>query len=101
MQTKTKERLEAARLELLDLTLRNPLLNHRKRAKQAAIAGESSTGVFKQFVTDNKTMSFFTAPENGKEAETKDKKDSSKLHAELEPAKLQKTLLSISNDARI
>ena len=52
-------KIEASRRELLDLGLRNPLLNHRTlRAKGVEIVGESSAQVFKTLVTDGYPMTF-------------------------------------------
>ena len=52
-------KIESSRRELLDLSLRNPLLNYRLlRAKGVEIVGESSTQVFDVLVVQGKAMSF-------------------------------------------
>ena len=54
-----RNRLEASRRELLDLGMRNPLLNYRpSRARGIEIIGESTTQVFDVLVTQGKAMSF-------------------------------------------
>ena len=54
-----RTRLEASRRELLDLGLRNPLLNYRPmRAKGVEIVGESAAQVFDVLVVQGKVMSF-------------------------------------------
>jgi hypothetical protein len=57
-------RLDAARQELLDLSLRNPLLNYRPlRAQGVAIVRESAAAVFEILVRQGKAMAFEAAPE--------------------------------------
>lgn len=52
-------KLEASRRELLDLGLRNPLLNYRTlRAKGVEVVGESAAQVFDVLVAQGKAMSF-------------------------------------------
>lgn len=58
-----RERLDADRRELLDLSLRNPLLNYRPRARGLEIVGESSVEVFRSLVLENKRMSFVPVAE--------------------------------------
>ena len=54
-----RARLDASRRELLDLGLRNPLLNYRPlRAKGVEIVGESASQVFDVLVVQGKAMSF-------------------------------------------
>jgi hypothetical protein len=55
-------RLDADRRELLDLTLRNPLLNYRPRARSLEFVGESPEQVFGTLVREGKRMSFLPAP---------------------------------------
>ena len=62
----TKEvlyRLEASRKELLDLGLRNPLINYRKRAKQVNVVDELTREIYRLLVTDGRKMSFKALPE--------------------------------------
>ena len=52
-------KVEASRRELLDLSLRNPLLNYRpSRARGVETAGESAAQVFNTLVVQGKSMSF-------------------------------------------
>ena len=54
-----RARIENSRKELLDLSLRNPLLNYRSlRARGVDIVGESAAQVFETLVTERKAMSF-------------------------------------------
>ena len=59
-------RLEAARRELLDLGLRNPLLNYRLlRSRGLEVADELPAEVFRILVQEGRTMSFLPASEDG------------------------------------
>ena len=59
-------RLEAARRELLDLGLRNPLLNYRLlRSRGVEVLEESPAEVFRILVQEGRTMSFLPAVEDG------------------------------------
>ncbi len=59
-------KIEASRRELLDLGLRNPLLNYRTlRAKGVDIVGESAAQVFQTLVADGRSMSFLPGGEDG------------------------------------
>ena len=54
-------KIEEARKELLDLTLRNPLLNYRYlRARGVEMVGESAAQVFDTLVVKGRTMSFLS-----------------------------------------
>ncbi|WP_257871279.1 DUF4011 domain-containing protein [Hymenobacter sp. J193] len=60
-------RLEASRQELLDLGLRNPLLNFRSSpARGVTVVREQSAQVFDRLVRQGKTMYFAPAPEPDK-----------------------------------
>ena len=62
--------IEASRKELLDLGLRNPLLNYRpSRARGVQIVDERPEEVFRILVTENKTMTFKAVPEPEEDAE--------------------------------
>ena len=63
MTAEVNNRLELSRKELLDLGLRNPLINHRKRAKQVAIVDELATEVYRLLVTEGREFSFNALPE--------------------------------------
>ena len=57
------EKIEEARKELLDLSMRNPLLNYRSlRARGVGMVGESSDQVFHTLVAKGKPMSFLSVP---------------------------------------
>ncbi|SES71185.1 DUF3320 domain-containing protein [Hymenobacter actinosclerus] len=61
-------RLEASRQELLDLGLRNPLLNFRlSKAQGVAVVREESAQVLDILVRQGKTMYFTAAPEPARE----------------------------------
>ena len=56
--------LESARKELLDLGLRNPLLNYRLlRTRGLEVVGEVPAEVYRLLTADGKSMSFLPAPE--------------------------------------
>ncbi len=55
-------RLETDRRELLDLSLRNPLLNFRPRVKGLEIVGESPTQLFEALVKEKRKLTFLAAP---------------------------------------
>ncbi len=59
-------RLAAVRHELLDLSLRNPLLNYRPlRAQGVTVVQESAAAVFEVLVRQGKAMAFQAAPTGG------------------------------------
>lgn len=61
-QASIAEKLELARKDLLDLTLRNPLLNHRpSRRRGLRIVDESPTEVYRILVQEGRPMSFLPA----------------------------------------
>ncbi len=62
-------RLESARKELLDLGLRNSLLNFRTRAKKIDVIEEISAEVLRILVSESKAMAFLPLPET-QESET-------------------------------
>ncbi|HMB08036.1 MAG TPA: DUF4011 domain-containing protein, partial [Isosphaeraceae bacterium] len=55
-------RLETDRRGLLDLSLRNPLLNYRPRTRGLEIVGESPAQLFRALVKEGKRLSFLPAP---------------------------------------
>ncbi len=62
--------IEASREELLDLGLRNPLLNHRaSRARGVEVVDELPKEVFRILVREQRPMIFGAAPEEGVETE--------------------------------
>ncbi len=69
-------RLEASRQELLDLGLRNPLLNFRlSKAQGVAVVREESAQVLEILVKQGKTMYFTAAPEPPKKKEKAEAKE--------------------------
>ena len=121
-------RLEAARKELLDLGLRNPLLNHRSRTKQVKVVDEVSDEIFRLLVGGSRAMTFEPlADEHFEDAETAkrlaagqaewaellgqpdeetdesglaDRHKDDRLQTAMSSRKLQTRLLSIHRDAR-
>ena len=56
------DRIEQSRTELLDLSLRNPLLNYKLlKSKGVEASGEKATEVFKRLVLDRKSLRFVAA----------------------------------------
>ena len=55
-------RLEADRKDLLDLTLRNPLLNYKPRARGLEFVSAAPADVFRVLVTDSKSITFLHDP---------------------------------------
>jgi len=120
-------RLEASRRELLDLGLRNPLLNHRKRAKQISIIDEKSVEIYRILVKERKSMSFLpqlekeflgeqeteeddffdnsfdylmAQPDENSDEEDTSRYTDTKLQTSLLSEKLQTKIISIHNDAK-
>ena len=58
------DRLEISRKELLDLGMRNPLINFRQRAKQVKIVDKLSAEIYRLLVLQNRKMIFEAVPEN-------------------------------------
>ncbi|MDE2686329.1 MAG: DUF4011 domain-containing protein [Chloroflexota bacterium] len=60
-----RDRLENSRRELLDLSLRNPLLNYRTlRARGVEVVGAESRQVFEMLVTDKRALPFAPASQD-------------------------------------
>ncbi|WP_422926346.1 DUF3320 domain-containing protein [Singulisphaera sp. PoT] len=108
-------RLEADRRALLDLSLRNPLLNYVPRSRSILVDGESPEQLLRLLVRENKRMSFRPAAEtptngsNGKptkaiEASSRTRstgsRDDSSLATNLTAEELQSRLLAIYYAAR-
>ncbi|ALL06068.1 DNA helicase [Pedobacter sp. PACM 27299] len=69
MQENILPKLEASRKELLDLGMRNPLLNYRTpKARGLHIVQEQSTSIYNILVKQNKAMTFLGRP--GKDDDT-------------------------------
>src|SRR5437868_2626499 len=54
-------RLDADRRALLDLSLRNPLLNYRPRRRGLEVVGEVPAEVFRMLVREKRALSFLPA----------------------------------------
>ena len=62
MNSEISLRLEAARKELLDLGLRNPLLNFRSRTRRIDVVDELAAEVFRILVAEGRKMTFAALP---------------------------------------
>lgn len=92
MQDIILARIEASRKELLDLGMRNPLLNYKANiARGLHIVQEKSTSIYEILVKQNKAMSFLGRP--GKE-------ETSELFEEL-PVLSEEALQEAYNDTRL
>ena len=60
-----RARLEADRRELLDLSLRNPLLNYRPRARGLEFRSESAVPIYRIVVAEGKRLTFLPRPAAG------------------------------------
>ncbi len=90
-------RLDADRRALLDLSLKNPLLNHRPRVRSLEFAGESPEQVVRCLVREGRRMAFLPAAELKEPTEsvlTTDQSDH-KLQTDLVSEALRKRLLAI------
>lgn len=93
-------KLEAARHELLDLGLRNPLLNYRPLAARGVeIINERPSPIYHHLVTNGRTLSFLPATsdngdELGQPAATADPHEDDYLQTPYSDADLQKRLLN-------
>jgi hypothetical protein len=96
---------------LLDLSLRNPLLNYRPRALGLEFQGESAAQVFRVLVTEGKRLTFLPATENPGYSSTADPEGTSRVHSntaqtdaklqtDLAAGPLQDRLLAIFHAAR-
>src|ERR1700712_3402870 len=95
MQESILAKLEASRKELLDLGLRNPLLNYKTpKGKGLKIVRENSASVYDMMVRQGKSMTFLAASDaTGNFTDTK-------LQTDEEEAKLQSRLLNTYYFAR-
>ncbi|MGB1250578.1 MAG: DUF4011 domain-containing protein [Candidatus Promineifilaceae bacterium] len=96
--------LENWRRELLDLGLRNPLLNYRPlKARGVQVVDEASAEIYNILVTQTKKMSFEAVEEGVDSAELAQPPDSHtdrKLQTALNSSDLQKRLLNSEHSAR-
>jgi hypothetical protein len=103
-ESAVSSRLEADRRELLDLTLRNPLLNYRPRARGLEIVGESPVELFRILVREGKRMSFLAAPgapETGPLAQPDESELKGRITADQTDLKLQTPLPSDQLQSRL
>ena len=116
---KVSSAIEASRDELLDLGLRNPLLNYRpSKARGVEVVDELPTEIFRILVGERKAMTFKAVPEDlGSETEqyellaqpeevTGDGGPAARhvdrqLQTNVPSAKLQSRLLKTNHDARV
>ncbi|WP_407393951.1 DUF3320 domain-containing protein [Methanobrevibacter sp.] len=99
------------RRELLDLTLRNQLLNFKSRAKTITIVNQSPVNLFQTLVLQNAKMYFVANKKDKKEDKSsvwdhipfdfsKFSEGDRKLATDLTPKELQKRLYYINNQAK-
>ena len=99
------------RKELLDLTLRNQLLNFKTRAKTITIVNQSPTNLFQTLVLQENKMYFVANKKDKKEDKSsvwdhipfdfsKFSEGDKKLSTDLTPKELQKRLYYINNQAK-
>lgn len=101
MQEIILSRLESARKELLDLGLRNPLLNYKvTKAKGVSIADEESASVYDILVQQQKSMTFLALKEGGLFPAGETKTQDTRLQTNEDEAKLQSRLLNTYYFAR-
>lgn len=63
--SRARERLERDRQALLDLSLRNPLLNFKARSRALSIVGEEPAELHRLLVTEGRALTFDPVPEAG------------------------------------
>ena len=107
-----KTKLNEARKELLDLSLRNPLINYRLlKARGVEVVDESPSDIYRILVKDRKAMYFLPKPEAEEEDDSllfeDDEVESNvarytnnKLQTDHSSAELQKRLLTTYYTAR-
>lgn len=72
-------KLEASRRDLLELGLRNPLINFRKRKRGIEVVDELSLEVFRILVAEKRTMSFAALPKGKAEVLGEDESSQANL----------------------
>ena len=94
-------RLESSRKELLDLGLRNPLLNYKiNKGKGVHIADEKSAFIFDILVRQQKSMTFLALKEGELFPQNETKYQDTRLQTDEEEQKLQSRLLNTYYFAR-
>ncbi len=108
---KIEKEFENLRKELLDLTLRNQLLNFKSRAKTIKINNQTPINVFQTLVLQENKMYFVANKKDKKEEKSsvwdhipfdfsKFSEGDKKLETDLTPNELQKRLYYINNQAK-
>ena len=108
---KIEKEFENLRKELLDLTLRNQLLNFKTRAKTIKINNQTPINIFQTLVLQENKMYFVANKKDKKEEKSsvwdhipfdfsKFSEGDKKLEADLTPNELQKRLYYINNQAK-
>lgn len=96
-----RAKLELSRRDLLDLGLRNPLLNYRSRKTYTVeVVDERSAEIFRLLVAERKTMTFVPAGSNGRDAPSEDRHVDRRLQTNLASSSLQAKLLATHYSAR-
>ena len=108
---KIEKEFENLRKELLDLTLRNQLLNFKSRAKTIVINNQTPINIFQTLVLQENKMYLVSNKKEKKEEKSsvwdhipfdfsKFSEGNKKLEVDLTPNELQKRLYYINNQAR-
>ncbi|WP_303737643.1 DUF4011 domain-containing protein, partial [Methanobrevibacter millerae] len=108
---KIEREFENLRKELLDLTLRNQLLNFKSRAKTIKINNQTPINIFQTLVLQENKMYFVSNKKDKKEEKSsvwdhipfdfsKFSEGNKKLEVDLTPNELQKRLYYINNQAK-
>jgi len=101
MQETILSRLESSRKELLDLGLRNPLLNYKlTKGKGVHIADEKGAAVYDILVRQQKAMTFLALKEGQLFPEGESKNQDTRLQTDEDEQKLQSRLLNTYYFAR-
>jgi hypothetical protein len=101
MQETIQSRLESSRKELLDLGLRNPLLNYKiTKGKGVHIVDEKAEFIYDILVRQQKAMTFLALKEGDSFPEGEGKYQDTKLQTDEDEQKLQSRLLNTYYFAR-
>jgi superfamily I DNA and/or RNA helicase len=109
--SKIEKEFENLRRELLDLTLRNQLLNFKSRARTVAINNQTPTNIFQTLILQENKMYFVANKKDKKEEKSsvwdhipfdfsKFSEGNKRLETDLTPNELQKRLYYINNQAK-
>ncbi|RZL16716.1 MAG: DUF4011 domain-containing protein [Hymenobacter sp.] len=101
MQENIQSRLASSRKELLDLGLRNPLLNYKiTKGKGVHIADEKADAIYDILVRQQKAMTFLALKEGALFPEGESKYQDTRLQTDEDELKLQSRLLNTYYFAR-